>query len=102
MRWGDGQSYDFDTTLVRMMSNSTTYDLPALKPGGVASTSIVVRGAGTADIVTATLSSLGDALVFVSARVAAPSRVLVLFRNEGDQSLDLPAGVLRAAVSKFS
>ena len=59
-------------------------------------------GAATGDLVTATLSSLGYLLVFVSARVAAPSRVLVLFMNEGSGTVDVPPGVLRVAVSKFA
>ena len=59
-------------------------------------------GAATDDVVTATLSTLGDAWVFVSARVAAPGRVLVLFRNDGPDVFDAPPGILRAAVSKFA
>ena len=32
----------------------------------------------------------------------APSRVLVLFKNEGPDAFDAPPGVLRVAVSKFA
>ena len=101
LRWGDGQSMNFDTTLQRCISNSTEFNLPRLEPGGVTSTNITVTGAAPTDVVAATLSSLGDALIFVSARVAAGSRVLVLFKNEGPAPVDLEMGTLRAAVSKF-
>ena len=100
LRWGDGKSHSFDTTLHRVTTNSTTLDLPPIKPGGLATASIHVRGAETADTVQATLTSLGDALIFVSARVAAAGRVLVLFKNEGEETVDLDAGVLRATVSR--
>ena len=69
LRWGDGQSMDFDTTLQRLISNATQCDLPQLEPGSVTAVNVTVAGAAPADVVTATLSSLGDALVFVSARV---------------------------------
>ena len=101
LRWGDGVASDFDTTLARIISNASTIDLPPLDPGAVTTANVTVRGADVQDVVTSTLSSLGDALVFVSARVAAASRVLVIFRNEGLERVDLPSGVLRVAVSKF-
>jgi hypothetical protein len=101
MRWGAGHSFSFDTTLHRMTSNTTRLKLAELKPAGVASANVTVSEAGVGDVVTATLSSLGDELIFLSARVAAPSRVLVLFRNEAPHAVDLPEGLLRVVVAKF-
>ena len=61
---------------------------------------IDVEGASTADVVSATLSSLGDELVMVSARVAAAGRAIVLFKNEGDKDLNIPQGTLRVVVTE--
>ena len=100
LRWGDGES-DFHSTLRSMRSNATEVDLPPIKAGGVASVSVGLEGASTTDVVTASLSSLGDAMVFVSARVAADGRALVLFRNEGEEAVDAAKGVLRVAAAAF-
>eukprot|EP01048_Picozoa_sp_COSAG05_P022953 COSAG05_NODE_4780_length_1375_cov_1.709248_1_plen_62_part_00 len=59
-----------------------------------------MEGASTADVVSATLSSLGDALVMVSARIAAVGRAIVLFKNEGDKDLNIPQGTLRVVVTE--
>ncbi len=100
LRWGDGES-DFHSTLRSMRSNATELDLPPIKAGGVASVSVGLEGASTTDVVTASLSSLGDAMVFVSARVAADGRALVLFRNEGEEAVDAAKGTLRVAAAAF-
>ena len=100
LRWGDGAS-DFHSTLRSMRSNATEVDLPPIKAGGVASVSVGLEGSSTTDVVTASLSSLGDAMVFVSARVAADGRALVLFRNEGEEAVDAAKGTLRVAAAAF-
>jgi|EP01047_Picozoa_sp_COSAG01_P019265 hypothetical protein len=64
--------------------------------------SVVVVGAKVADAVTATLSTLGDALVLVSARVAATDRVLVLFHNPTKANISLGKGTLRAVVTEMA
>ena len=76
-------------------------DLPPLKPGEVNKGWIALEGAFETDVVTAGLSSLGEALVFVTARVASKGRVLVLFRNEGESKVDVEKGTLRVVASSF-
>ena len=101
LRWGDGHANSFHTTLRRVRTNSTELDLPPVKPGGVTSASVLLEGAVITDMVTASLSSLGDELVFVTARVSAAGKVLVLFRNEDAKAVDLKDGLLRVVVSTF-
>jgi hypothetical protein len=60
-----------------------------------------VTGATETGIVTAGLSSLGQALVSVSAWVSSESNVLVLFRNDGDVDVDVGHGTLRVASTSF-
>jgi hypothetical protein len=72
LRWGDGHAISFHTTLRRVRSNSTALDLPAIEPGGVTRAEIRLEGALSTDMVAASLSSLGEELIFVTARVSAP------------------------------
>ena len=102
LRWGSGKDPSFHTTLKSLRTNATEVQLPAIKPGGVSMVSVPVEGGGTADVVTATLSSLGDALVTVSARVAESGRVAVLFKNEGDEVVALARGTLRVVVTEMA
>lgn len=102
MRWGDGDSDSFHTTLRKIRSNATMLDLPTLKAaGGVFSTKLPLNGAVETDIVTVGLSSLGEALVSVTARVSSMGTVLVLFRNDGDSDVDVEPGTLRVAAASF-
>jgi hypothetical protein len=104
LRWGSGQSMSFDTTLERMISAVILFAGPVkLPPGQMHSTLVAVKGANTTDIATATLSTLGDQLVSVSARVAAVDRVLVMFLapHGGAADINLPSGHLRVVVTKF-
>ena len=101
MRWGSGSSPDFHTTLLGVASNTTEYDLGSVDPGGVVKTTVNVEGAKTTDVVTATLSSLGEASIFVSARVSSAGRVLVLFKNEDKKPVKVAKGTLRVLVSKL-
>ena len=100
IRWGSGQSFSFDTTLERMITNTTDFEAQ-IPSGKTHTTSVAVSGAATADIASATLSTLGDQLVTVTARVAAAGRVLVVFKNEAEVDANLPSGTLRVAVTKF-
>ena len=101
LRWGSGQSFNFDTTLERLLQNTTSYDPPALAAGEATSVSVQVRGAEPSDLAAATLSTLGDSLVVASARVASKGRALVVFKNEGSESVDLRVGTLRVMVTKL-
>ena len=102
LRWGSGQESSFHSTLRALRTNSTELQLPTLKPNAVTTANVVVHDAQPTDVVTATLSSLGDALVSVSARVAQPSRVLVMFRNEADTEVKLERGLLRVVVTEMA
>ena len=101
IRWGDGASDSFHTTLRRVKSNATQYDLPPLPVGGVVSVRVDVAGAMPTDVVTASYSSLAFELIFVSARVAKEGVALVLFRNEDEKAVDVPSGTLRVVASTF-
>jgi hypothetical protein len=101
MRWGSGSSADFHTTVLGVVANSTEYDLGSLDSGDVASTTVHVDGAKTTDVVTAALSSLGEALVIVSARVSRAGRVLVMFKNEEKETVAVAKGTLQVLVSKI-
>lgn len=101
IRWGDGVQPSFHTTLRRVKSNTTEHDLPPLPKGSVVSVTVIVEGASPTDVVTASHSSLGMSLIFVSARVAKEGVALVLFRNEGEETVDLPPGMLRVVASTF-
>lgn len=100
VRWGSGKTFSFDTTLERIISVVTEFEAQ-IPSGKTHTTSVAVAGASTTDIASATLSTLGDLLVTVTARVAAVGRVLVVFKNEADVDASLPSGILRVAVTKF-
>lgn len=102
MRWGSGADADFHSTLRALRTNATEVQLPPIKAGGIATASVMVHGAKTTDVVTATLSSLGDELVTVSARVAESGRVLVLFHAVGGTDVALKQGTLRAVVTEMA
>ena len=103
LRWGSGKSFSFDTTLERMISVVSDFSGGVtLAPGAMHSTSVAVAGVSTLDIAAATLSSLGDRLVRVSARVAKADRVLVMFEAPlHGAEISLPSGQLRVVVTKF-
>ena len=101
IRWGDGASDSFHTTLRRVKSNATQYDLPPLPVGGVVSVRVDVARAMSTDVVTASYSSLAFELIFVSVRVAKEGVALVLFRNEDEKAVDVPSGTLRVVASTF-
>ena len=104
LRWGSGHSFNFDTTMERMISTVVAFAGPVqLRPGHMHSTTVTVSGANTTDIASATLSTLGEALVSMSARVAAPDRVLVMWMAPpgGATDVSLPSGDLRVVVTKF-
>ena len=102
IRWGDGASSSFHTTLRRVKSNATLTDLPPLPKGGSVSVNVVVAEAIVTDVVTASHSSLGESSIYVvSARVSKDGVAQVLFRNEGEKTVDLPAGLLRVVTSTF-
>ena len=100
LRWGTGSTFSFDTTLERICANVTQLDLPSLGAGEVATAKVRVAAAEPVDVATATLSTLGESLVVVSARVSASGTVLAVFKNEGPRAVDLPPGTLRAVVTK--
>jgi hypothetical protein len=102
MRWGDGDADSFHTTLRKVRSSAMELDLAPIKPGSVATTRLALEGALETDLVTAGLSSLGEAMVSISARVSKKGEVFVLFRNDGDAEVDVERGTLRAAATSFS
>ena len=102
LRWGTGKDASFHSTLHAILSNTSMVDVPAIESGGVAVVRVIVDGAQTTDVAAATLSSLGDLLVFVSARVASPDRVVVLFKNEDRVKVDLKPGTLRVVVTAMA
>eukprot|EP01052_Picozoa_sp_SAG31_P026774 SAG31_NODE_2453_length_5662_cov_161.116442_2_plen_80_part_00 len=69
---------------------------------GAVTASVVVEGAETADVVAATLSSIGDRLVSLTARVASSGRVLVLFKNEAADDVLIPRGTLRVVITEMA
>ena len=103
LRLGGDADASFHTTLHKVRAGSLQLDLSTIKPGGVATATVELAGAMPGDVVTASLSSLGDEslLVFTSARVSKPGVVLVLFKNEDAEPADVPAGVLRVVASAF-
>lgn len=101
LRWGTGRSASFDTTLKRYTSNVTAFEPPLMAAGAVHATSVLVSGAAVEDVATASMSTLGDSLVMLSARVAAAGRAVVLFHNVGPEPVKMPAGLLRVVLAKF-
>ena len=103
MRFADGgSSIGWHTTIAAQRSNATRWDPPPLAPGKLTSTNIGLAGAQTADIVTCTHEMLGDHAVFVSGRVAEAGRVRVFMRNDSDEEVDLPLGLLRVATVQYT
>jgi hypothetical protein len=101
IRWGDGDSDSFHTTLHKVRSSTVEIDLPTIDPGKIFTTKLSLEDAIETDIVTAGLSSLGEALLSVSARVSSKGTVMVIFRNDGDVAADVEKGMLRVAVTSF-
>jgi hypothetical protein len=101
IRWGDGDSDSFHTTLHKVRSSTVEIDLPTIDPGKIFTTKLSLEDAIETDIVTAGLSSLGEALLSVSARVSSKGTVMVMFRNDGDVAADVEKGMLRVAVTSF-
>ena len=102
LRFADGGSSGWHTTVVSQRSNATIWDPPPLAPGRLTSTDIGLVGAKTSDIVTCTHEMLGDHLVFVSGRVAETGRIRVFLRNDGPDEVDLSAGTLRVATVQYA
>ena len=63
---------------------------------------VLLEGAVSTDVVAASLSSLGEESIFVTARVSVPGKAVVLFRNEEEVPVDLERGVLRVVASTFA
>ena len=78
IRWRSTNSTakGFDASLLGRLSTNVTYDAPSIKPGGWVKTTLGLDGAQPGDVVDATLTTLGEAAVFLSARVSSLGVVL--------------------------
>ena len=103
MSWGDGAAGAAPTaTLGTVRAETAAWDPPSLEPGGICSTNVSVPSATTADIVSASLTTLGFIDAQLTAAVAAPGIVKVLLRNVGATPADVPAGELRVVATPFA
>ena len=92
----------FDAALLGRLSANITYDAPPIKAGGWVKTRLALEEARPGDVAEATLSTLGEAAVFLSARVSSIGVVTVFFRNEEETTVDLATGRLQVVVGKFA
>lgn len=61
-----------------------------------------LEGARPGDVVDATHTTLGEAAVFLSARISAAGVVVVFMRNEEEAAVDLTEGRLRVVAGQFA
>lgn len=64
-------------------------------------TRLQLETAQPGDVVDATLSTLGEAAVFLSARVSSVGVVTVFLRNEEQITVDLAVGMLQVVLGRF-
>jgi hypothetical protein len=92
------------TTVETVQSNTTGWDPPSLAPGAAARYTVLLRGSRRGDIAAASLSSIDDEFVQLSA-IARDGVVAVVLRNaEGGHSgrpVDIAVGKLRVVVTAF-
>ena len=113
IKWGPGAGADFDSTLVRQITQTKHWDPPPVQAIGgsaMAQTTIVVPGASPGDIVTAAHTAIGlDHAVQLVATAAAGEvgvRLVALPAGGNDDTptsplVDIPLGTLRVVVSKW-
>jgi hypothetical protein len=91
IRWRSANSTakGFSTCLLGRLSANMTYDAPSIKPGGWVKTTLALEEAQPGDVVDATLSTLGEAAVFLSARVSSLGVVTIFLKNEEETAVDL-------------
>jgi arylsulfatase I/J len=92
------------TTVETVQSNTTSWDPPSLAPGAAARYTVLLRGSRRGDVAAASLSSIDDEFVQLSA-IARDGVVAVVLRNaEGGDSgrpVDIAVGKLRVVVTAF-
>eukprot|EP01052_Picozoa_sp_SAG31_P040930 SAG31_NODE_6062_length_2187_cov_1.309387_3_plen_217_part_01 len=94
--WGDGGVHADrmlpTATLGIVRTAAVEWDPPVLEPNGVASVNVTVDGSQPGDVATTSLAQLGFADAQLTAAVAMPGIVKVIFRNVGASSVDVPFG----------
>ena len=75
--------------------------MPCVGIGGWIKTNIPLKGAQRGDVVDVTFDQLGEAAVFLDARVSSAGTVTVFMRDEEDTDVDLGAGQLQVVVGRF-
>ena len=92
-----------ETVITAQRSNVTTWDAPPLPPGKAVKVEVRLDGAARGDIASASLTSIDDEFVQLSAH-ARDGAVAVVLRNAASDGapIDLGAGSLRVAIAAFA
>ena len=78
MRWGDGESDTFATTLSTRRSTTTAWPMLTLQPGEAHGAHTSLSGVMPADICTCSHDGLGEALVQLSCHVSKPGAIYIV------------------------